>query len=269
VIDIHSHLLPGIDDGPRDWDESIALCRLVASHGVTVSIATPHLIDGVYNNTVSRLGRLVEELNDRLARQHIALEVRVGAEVDFASRHVLEVTDELPRLGGGAAVLIEMPVAVVPPRMADTLFRVRASGLMPILAHPERNELLQARPEIAREWIQAGTALQLDAESLLGLWGRGAAACAEALLRAGCYHALASDAHSVGRRPPRIREALERAAALVEGDVSRLVNESPLALLAGRRLDLGLRPRSFERGRGDAGLARPGLRRWVDRWRGH
>ena len=271
MIDIHSHLLPGIDDGPRTWEESVALCRQVVEQGVTTSIATPHLIDGVYNNTRSRLVALTRELNDRLAQARIRLEVLAGAEVDFSSRHVLEVTDELPRIGDGGAVLLEMPVAVVPPRMADRLFQIHAHGLIPVLAHPERNEELQRRPALAREWVEAGAALQLDAESLLGLWGRHARACAESVLRGGCYHAMASDAHSVERRPPRLLEALDRVRALVDGEATRLVNEGPRALLAGQRLDLGLRPGGGSRKRADdrpeASPGRSFLRRLTGRWR--
>jgi protein-tyrosine phosphatase len=272
MIDIHSHLLPGIDDGPRTWEESLALCRRVVEQGVTTSIATPHLIDGVYNNTRSRLVALVGELSSRLSEAGIPLEVLPGAEVDISSRHVLEVTDELPRIGNGQAVLIEMPVAVVPPRIAETLFRVRASGLIPILAHPERNEELQRRPGLARDWFDTGAALQLDAESLLGLWGRDARACAEAVLRAGLYSAVASDAHSVDRRPPRLREALERVSALVDGEALRLVNDGPRALLAGDRIDLGLldrRQRGRERTehRTHAASERSFLRRLAGRWR--
>jgi protein-tyrosine phosphatase len=267
MIDIHSHLLPGIDDGPKTWEDAIALCRSVAEHGVTTSIATPHLIDGVYNNTRSRLRGLLRELNDRLLDAGIPLEVLPGAEVDFASRHVLEVTDELPRLGNAGAVLIEMPVAVVPPRIADRLFKIRAHGLIPILAHPERNEELQRRPELAREWVRAGAALQLDAESLLGLWGRHARTCAEIVLRAGHYHAMASDAHSVDRRPPRLNEALERVRALVDGEALRLVNEGPRALLAGKCIDLGLRARGGVGERADGSPERSLLRRLTGRWR--
>jgi protein-tyrosine phosphatase len=267
MIDIHSHLLPGIDDGPRTWDDAIALCRRVAEHGVTTSIATPHLIDGVYNNTRSRLRGLLRELNDRLMDAGIPLEVLAGAEVDFSSRHVLEVTDELPRMGNAGAVLIEMPVAVVPPRIADTLFQIRAHGLIPVLAHPERNEELQRRPELAREWVGAGAALQLDAESMLGLWGRHARACAETVLRGGYYQAMASDAHSVDRRPPRLNEALERARVLVDGDVSRLVNEGPRALLAGTRIDLGLRARGGLGESTDGRSERSLLHRLTGRWR--
>ncbi len=267
MIDIHSHLLPGIDDGPKTWDDAIALCHSVAKHGVTTSIATPHLIDGVYNNTRSRLLGLLRELNDRLQDAGIPLEVLPGAEVDFSSRHVLEVTDELPLLGNAGAVLIEMPVAVVPPRIADRLFKIRAHGLIPVLAHPERNEELQRRPELAREWVRAGAALQLDAESLLGLWGHHARACAETVLRAGYYHAMASDTHSVERRPPRLNEALERVRALVDGEALRLVNEGPRALLAGKCIDLGLRARGGIGECADGGPERSLLRRLTGRWR--
>jgi len=268
VIDIHSHLLPGIDDGPRSWDESIELCRRVAAEGVTLSVATPHLIDGVYNNTRRRVDGLVRELNDRLGDARIALEVAIGAEVDFSSQLIQTLVDELPRIANGKAVLMEMPVAVIPPRIADSLFNVRARGLVPVLAHPERNELLQERPSLAIDWLQAGAALQLDAESLLGLWGRRAKACAETLLSAGHYHAMASDAHSAERRPPRLRDALARAVALVGEDAGKLLDEGPRALIAGRIPDLGLH--AVERtGTDPRQVGRsPFVRRITGRWFG-
>ena len=233
MIDIHSHLLPGVDDGPRDWDASLALCKKVAEEGVRVSIATPHLIDGVYDNVVGRLAPLVRELNDRLADAQIALTVLIGAEVDFSSRHVTERTDDLPLLGGNRAVLLEMPVAVIPPAISETIFTLRSRGLTPVIAHPERNELVQDRPSLVRPWIDAGALLQVDAESLLGVWGHHTKRCAEHLVRRALVHAMATDAHSVDKRPPRMLAALERAAAIAGDDVRKLVDEGPRAILAG------------------------------------
>jgi protein-tyrosine phosphatase len=233
MIDIHSHILPGIDDGPRDWEKSIALCRSLVGDGIETAVATPHLIDGVFENISSRVGPLVDELNGRLRRADIALTVLPGAEVDFSSRYAAERTDELPSLGGGRAVLLEMPVAVIPPAISQTIFALRSRGFFPVFAHPERNELIQDRPGLVREWLGSGALLQLDGDSLLGVWGKRTQACAEHLLRRGLFHAMASDAHSTEKRPPRLTEALERAVALVGEGARELVTNGPRMILAG------------------------------------
>ena len=234
MIDIHSHILPGIDDGPRTWDASIALCGAIAEEGIITSIATPHLIDGVYNNVLSRVAPLVAELNERLASASIPLKVLTGAEIDFSSRFVTERTDDLPTLGGGPAVLLEMPVAVIPPVIMETIFGLRARGLTPVIAHPERNELLQDNPALVAPWIKAGALLQLDGDSLLGVWGGHTKRCGEELLRRGLFHAMATDAHSTDKRPPRMKAALERAFELVGSGASALVTTGPELLLAGK-----------------------------------
>ena len=218
MIDIHSHLLPGIDDGPRDWEQSVELCRSVYEDGIRTSVATPHLIDGVYDNLRSRVEPLVAELNRRLTDAGIGLEVLAGAEVDISSGLITSASDELPRLGPGSSVLLEMPVAVVPAAMDEIIFALRSRGLIPVLAHPERNEVLQQRPTLARAWIKSGAALQLDGDSLLGVWGRHTQRCGERILQDGLFHAMASDAHSVDRRPPRLAEALDKLAAAFEGE---------------------------------------------------
>ncbi|RMF25418.1 MAG: capsular biosynthesis protein, partial [Deltaproteobacteria bacterium] len=234
MIDIHSHILPGVDDGPRNWEEAIALCRRIAEEGITTSVATPHLIDGVYDNILSRVEPLVQQLREHLRTAGVALEVLSGAEVDFSSRRVTTGDDELPTLGGSGAVLLEMPVAVIPPAIEETIFSLRARRLVPVIAHPERNELLQENPQLAVEWVRAGALLQLDGDSLLGLWGRLAKRCSEALLRRGLVHALATDAHSVDRRPPRMKKALAQAAAVIGEQARTLVTDGPAMILAGK-----------------------------------
>jgi protein-tyrosine phosphatase len=204
--------------------------------GVRTAIATPHLIDGVYENVRSRVEPLTAELNRRLAAESIPLTVLPGAEVDFSSRYLTEDTHELPSLGGGPGVLLEMPVAVIPPAISETIFALHARGLVPLIAHPERNELLQDNPMLVRPWLEVGARLQLDGDSLLGVWGKHTQHCAERLLLAGFFHAMASDAHSVDKRPPRMTAALERARALVGNGAMALVRQGPELLLGGRHL---------------------------------
>jgi len=233
MIDIHCHVLPGIDDGPRSWEQSLDLCRAMVDNGIRQAIATPHLIDGIYQNTRSRVDPLVSELRERLRLADVPLDVLSGAEVDLACHLVSSPSDELPTLGGGKAVLLEMPVAVVPHAMADIIFSIRAQDLIPVLAHPERNELVQEDLDLVREWIRAGAAIQVDGDSFLGVWGRQSKRCAEKLLVAGLTHAIASDAHSCDRRPPRLRQALEKAVDIIGPEASALVTSGPRTILAG------------------------------------
>ena len=151
-----------------------------------------------------------------------------------SSRHVTERSDELPTLGDSRTVLLEMPVAVIPPAIQETIFALRSRGLVPLIAHPERNELLQDRPSLVAEWIEAGALLQLDGDSLLGIWGHHTERCAKQMLRLGAFHAMASDAHSVAKRPPRLAEALACAIDLVGEDARKLVTTGPELMLAGK-----------------------------------
>lgn len=238
MIDIHCHLLPGIDDGPRTWDESLALCRAMVADGIQVAVTTPHLIDGVYENTLAVVRPMVAELNKKLEDEQIMLRVHAGAEIDISSRFVVEKKEELPILAGGPCVLLEMPVAVIPSALDRILFDLLSSGILPILAHPERNEHVQRDVSLVAGWHRAGAAIQVDAESLFGIWGRRAEHISMSMLRRGLVNALASDAHSCDRRPPRLRAAVDLAQEQIGEQAQILVTEGPAALLQGKRIDL-------------------------------
>jgi protein-tyrosine phosphatase len=234
MIDLHCHILPGIDDGPRNWDQAIELCRAMAGDGITRAFATPHLIDGVYENTLSIIEPLARQLRDRLTDANIALQIDVAAEIDISSRFVTG-TDELTPTLASSAILLEMPVAVIPAAMSQILFRVRARGLLPLLAHPERNHFVQQNPRLTDDWISADALLQIDAESLLGIWGGSAQRCAEYLLTSGRAAVLASDAHSVDKRPPRLSAAVKRATSLLGPQATHLVVGAPERIISGHR----------------------------------
>ena len=239
MYDIHCHILPGIDDGPKNWGDSLELCRAMVDDGIEHAIATPHLIDGVYENTRPVVAQLTRELVERLDQASIPLSVLPGAEVDLASNYVSEFSPDLPLLGDRSAVLLEMPVAVIPQAMSEIIFNICSHGVIPILAHPERNEILVSKPQLATDWISSGAALQLDGDSLLGVWGRQAERLGKELLLKGQIHAMASDAHSCKTRPPRLREAMEHATALVGESAQDLVSTGPQTLLAGRLPETG------------------------------
>jgi len=229
VIDIHSHLLPGIDDGPRSWESALRLCRALVADGITTAVATPHVIDHVYPNTTARVSALVVELGERLAEAGVPLAVLPGGEVEMSCRHLTDAPfDDVPTLAGGRYVLIEVPATLVPRPFEALLFSLQARGTVPVVAHPERCLPLQREPGIARGWRAAGALLQVDAESVLGLFGPGVQRAATALVSQGLVHVMASDSHSCERRPPRLAAAAGAVEALGGRELARfLVEEGP------------------------------------------
>jgi protein-tyrosine phosphatase len=228
VIDLHSHVLPGIDDGPRSLDGSLEMLRDARADGITRLAATPH-VRADWPTAPETMERLVAAL-----REHdTGVEVLPGGELDLAYLETL-ADDDLRRFGLGGnpqLLLVEFPYTGWPMRLRDVLFRLGVRGYRIVLAHPERNREIQEQPELLREIVDAGVFVQLTAASVDGRLGRGPAAAARALLREGLAHLLASDAHA-----PSIRAiGMSNAAAAVGDDALArwLTHEVPEAIVAG------------------------------------
>lgn len=214
VCDMHTHALPAVDDGAADWGESLEMARQAAACGVTHLVVTPHYLPGVYDADASLVRQLTGEFRERIAAAGISLEVLEGSEV-FLS---LEVPDLLRRgilatLGDrGDHLLLELPAGEFPRWAAEVLFRVRLQGLVPVLAHPERNHVLQHRPDLLGDLVRQGALVQVEAGSLTGLHGRRVQGVAERWIRQGWVHMLGSDAHGATgpRTPLLLQDALAR-----------------------------------------------------------
>lgn len=233
VIDLHCHLLPGIDDGPDDLGGTLAMARLHVEAGVQTVAATPHVSWDMPTDTAAIDLRL-EDVRIALAAAQLPLEVVRGAEIDVhqAARLSDEQLHELA-LGDGGWLLLEAPlrqgVALEP--VAQSLL-ARGHGVL--IAHPERSPLIQHDVAALRRLVRAGAATQLTASSFTGRFGRTVQRFAEELLEAGLVHTVASDAHDALRRPPGIAAPL---AAAGLGDLAPLLaQEAPAAILAGERL---------------------------------
>ena len=212
MIDLHFHCLPGIDDGAADWDEAVALCRLAAAQGTETIVATPHVLrDPWLNEDRGARDSLLAELNRRLGGTP---EVLPGAEVWYSSDLVelVEKGDAGPLVGlnGSMCLLVETsplhPVAAVEAAFHELL----VMGRVPILAHPERNPVFWREPDRLRRWAERGVLLQITAGSILGDFGRQAMEFSEWMLDASLVHLVASDAHNLVARPPRLAEAREK-----------------------------------------------------------
>lgn len=211
MIDIHCHLLPGIDDGPPTLEAAMALAHALVADGITHVVATPHVFPGRFENRRSSIQEEAERFAEVLAQSGLALGLSWGGEVRLTPE-VLELLarDELPFLGqvsGFNTMLLELPDGQVPlgsDRFVRQLVRHR---VRPVIVHPERNRAVMERPERMRSFVEEGCYLQLTAGSLVGAFGAKAQEAARTLLDLGWVQAVASDAHNVQARRPRMRDA--------------------------------------------------------------
>lgn len=240
LIDVHSHILPGIDDGADSWETAAEMARMWVADGVHTVVATPHMMpEGAFANRRADVMPLVEEANERLRSLGIPLAVVVGGELyadpglagKIASGELLTYGDQ------GRYALVEMPAAEIPPFMEELLFECQVRRVTPVLAHPERNRGVAADVEAVAAWIERGGLVQVNARSLLGAPGTEAREIAEELIRRRMAHLVASDAHSVRRRPPGLAAARDRIAELAGPELAQiLVSDNPRRLLEGEPL---------------------------------
>jgi protein-tyrosine phosphatase len=229
LIDLHAHVLPGFDDGVRSLEEARALVR---SAGVTAIAATPH-VRADYPTSAVRMERGVAALRGDFAEQGIDVEVVSGGEVALERLWQLD-DDEIRRFtygGGGRYLLVEPVDHGWPPLLEQSVAALAAAGIRAVVAHPERNDAVQAEPARLRPLVERGAVVQVTAGSLTGSLGRAPRDAAHALLDLGLVHLVASDAHG----PHVARAGLADAAAAVGAELAgRLLVEAPRAILDGR-----------------------------------
>jgi protein-tyrosine phosphatase len=231
MIDLHSHVLPGIDDGPETIEHSVLLARASVAAGTRTLLATSH-VNWHYPNDATTLARLTDLLNVRLRAEDLPLEVLPGAEVAMTYAMEME-TAELLRLGlgGGPWVLIEPPFTPVAQNLDLMLLNLQRSGVRILLAHPERCPAFQRDPRMIESLVDAGVLTSITAGSLVGRFGSEVRRLSLELVRKGLVHNVASDTHDPVRRPPGIAEELERSGM---GELSRwLTVDVPAAILSG------------------------------------
>lgn len=207
MVDVHSHILPGLDDGAGNLEEAVAMVRMAAQHGTTDIAASPHA-----NHEYTFQPELMEE---KLAELRTAAggEIRIFPACDFhLSWDNIQDALEHPRkytINHKNYLLVEFSDLLIPNTTDEVFYRMQSVGITPVITHPERNALLQKRIEKLEAWTEAGCLLQVTAHSFLGRFGRTAKAFADLLLERGLVHLVASDAHDTKHRPPVLREAYE------------------------------------------------------------
>ena len=238
MIDLHCHILPGVDDGSASEEESCMMAETAAASGVTVIAATPHCnVPGSYQNLdPADLRRRLDTLRALLRRQGIPVELKPGMEV-FVTPQVPELLrrKQLLTLNDSRYLLVEFGFDE-PLDYADGMLEaIRAEGVVPVVAHPERYRFVQAERECLLRWTRAGYVLQVNKDSLFGRFGRRAAELAHWCLGEGCIHLLGSDAHSPFRRTARLEEAWAYTAELDSPEIADfLLRDNPERILSDR-----------------------------------
>ncbi|MBP1993432.1 tyrosine-protein phosphatase [Paenibacillus eucommiae] len=211
MIDIHSHILPGLDDGARSLNESIEMARQAVQQGIHKVIATPHHANGMYQNELLLVRQSVLSLNTELQQQGIPLEVYTGQEI----RMYRDLLDDLDRqlietLDGSGYMLIEFPSGSIPSYTSEVFHELRINSITPIIAHPERNVEITKNPEKLLELVEEGALSQVTAQSVSGGFGKSIQALSLELCKHHLAHFIASDAHNMTNRPFGLAQAYQQ-----------------------------------------------------------
>jgi len=234
MIDIHSHILPQLDDGAKSVDEALKMARIAVEDGIQQMVCTPHMFNGISRNpepseVLYRVGVLQHLIGEE------GLRVLPGNEVHFSHEIVDKVRDNsvtgVNRLN---YMLVEFPVLTVPVNAREVFQELLSMGVRPILVHPERNAQIQTRRSLVADFVEQGVYIQVTAMSVTGEFGSAAKNCAESLLRHNCVHFLATDAHRSERRPPILSRGRDAAAEIIGVEQARkLVYDNPLSVITG------------------------------------
>ena len=236
MIDLHCHLLPGIDDGAPDRAVALAMARMAVADGIRTVACTPHIYPGLYENDRAGIRAAVEAFRGELASEGIVLQLTTGADTHLAPDLVEGLrSGRIATLADSRYFLFEPPHHVAPPRLADSVFQVLASGYVPVVTHPERLTWIEEHYPLFAQLVRGGAWMQVTAGSLTGRYGRRPRYWAERMLDEGLVHILATDAHHCERRVPLLAEAREAAATRLGADEAmHLVQTRPECILYNR-----------------------------------
>ncbi|WP_376697513.1 tyrosine-protein phosphatase [Wenzhouxiangella sp. EGI_FJ10305] len=240
MVDIHGHLLPGIDDGARSMDMALKMARMAVADGISVSLLTPHHLNGVYKNPAEHVRKQTAAFRCALEQAEIELEVLPGAECHLVPElaRELEAGTAMTVADRRRSVLVELPVHTIPVGATTILENILALDLVPVIVHPERNSELARDPAKLVEWVEMGCLAQVTSRSCTGKFGDRALQAAHAMVTQGLIHFLASDAHRDRRRIPEMTPGREQISDWIGTEAARLLTEKfPRELVMGRDID--------------------------------
>lgn len=238
MIDVHCHILPDVDDGPKSWEASEEMCRMALADGIEHIVATPHANDR-YHYDRPYLSGLLDQLWQRVGK-FPRMTLGCDFHLSYENFQDLMVAPAKYCIEGTQYVLVELSNYSIPPQIDECFFKMHEKGVIPVITHPERNPILQQNPERVLAWAEMRCVVQVTASSVTGFWGERAWRATQFLLKHKAVHILATDAHDTKNRVPILshgREAVEDicgevvARSLVDDNPRALVNGSPLPYL--------------------------------------
>jgi protein-tyrosine phosphatase len=241
VVDIHSHILPEVDDGSKSWDISVAMCRMAAADGITHQVATPHANDR-YHYDRPYLQGLIAHLQGLVGN---ALTLSLGCDFHLSYDNLQNVLADPSRyaIEGSRYMLVELSNYSVPPQTTDCFLKLGGRGITAIITHPERNPILRENLQRVVEWAEQGCVIQMTGSALTGFWGERVRRAAHWLLEHDAVHVLATDAHDMEKRIPVLSTARDAAAEIKGDEVAQaLVDANPRAIINSQPLPYVPRP---------------------------
>lgn len=241
MFDIHSHILPEVDDGSKSWDMSVAMCRMAAADGITHQVATPHANDR-YHYDREYLQGLVTHLQGLIGD---TLTLSLGCDFHLSYDNLQDVLANPARyaIGSTQYMLVELSNYSVPPQTTDCFMQLGDRGITPVITHPERNPILRENLQRVVEWAEQGCIIQVTGSALTGFWGERSAKAARWLLEHDAVHVLATDAHDTEKRIPILSTSREAAAEICGQEIAEaLVGSNPQAILNSQPLPYFPRP---------------------------
>jgi protein-tyrosine phosphatase len=241
VFDIHSHILPEVDDGPKSWEIAVEMCRMASADGITHMVATPHANDR-YAYDRNCLKGILDQLQTKIGP---SLQLTLGCDFHLSFENMERVLEQphTYTIGDTNYLLVELSNFSVPVQVGECFTRLGDRGLTPILTHPERNPILQQNPQRVLEWAEQGCLVQVTASSFTGFWGERPEIVARWLLDRSAIHFLATDAHDLKRRVPILSQGRDVAADLAGAEYARaLVEDNPAAVVRGQPIPFSPRP---------------------------
>lgn len=236
MIDIHTHILPGVDDGPQTIEESLEILKRAANEGVKAIVATPHVLEFPSKSSWQRVRDAFNSLKQALKSEEIDIEIILGAEI-FISPDLpmwIKQNKDITINNGNRYVLLELPIHEIPPFTEHTIFELLLQGIVPIIAHPERYHELQKDTSRLFDMIKRGVLTQLNSSSLQGRYGRKAKKAAKSILTQGLIHMIGSDVHSSFNGPYPLSQGMMLAAEIVGMEAAKaMVTSVPEKIING------------------------------------
>jgi len=240
MFDLHSHIIPGIDDGAKDLEMSLAMLQMASDNGTEGIVATPHVIEGEWLPEWDEILTACDHLRQEAQRAGLTIPIFPGGEVAIH----LDILERITSPGAycinnGRYLLVELPATHIPSFTDDFFFTLQARGITPILAHPERHPEIGKHPEILANWINKGILAQMNGTSIMGRMGERVMATAELLLTNHMIHVIGSDAHRIHNRNTNLSSAVKKINMLIGAErAQQLLVVNPDCIIQSRDIEI-------------------------------